>query len=136
MHPRSRTRLAWLVFGATFACLAGGLVVTPFVTWPLTADVLVNGASDGAIWLLFATIGLVLTLRRPANPIGWLYAAAGRPPGRPVRGQPVGGRPHPGRHPAAAAAAERAATLAALAGGADRQRGRDDRRGGRLGAVA
>ncbi|HEV2896061.1 MAG TPA: hypothetical protein VG411_20130, partial [Actinomycetota bacterium] len=27
--------------------------------------------------LLFATIGLVLTLRRPGNPIGWLYAAAG-----------------------------------------------------------
>ena len=25
----------------------------------------------------FATVGLVLCLRRPANPIGWLYAAAG-----------------------------------------------------------
>ena len=25
----------------------------------------------------YATIGLVLTLRRPANPIGWLYSAAG-----------------------------------------------------------
>jgi hypothetical protein len=24
-----------------------------------------------------ASVGLVLTLRRPANPIGWLYAAAG-----------------------------------------------------------
>jgi hypothetical protein len=50
------------------ACLAGGLAATLFVTRPLTADVLVNGASEGAIWLLFATIGLVLTLRRPANP--------------------------------------------------------------------
>jgi hypothetical protein len=77
MHPRSRTRLAWLVFGATVACLVGGLVVTLFVTRPLTADVLVDGAFEGAMWLLFATIGLVLTLRRPANPIGWLYAAAG-----------------------------------------------------------
>jgi hypothetical protein len=77
MHPRSRTRLAWLVFGATFACLVGGLVVTLFVTRPLTAQVLVNGAFEGAIWLLFATIGLVLTLRRPGNPIGWLYAGAG-----------------------------------------------------------
>ena len=29
-------------------------------------------------WGLWAatTIGLVLTLRRPANPIGWLYAAS------------------------------------------------------------
>jgi two-component system, NarL family, sensor kinase len=77
MHPRSRTRLAWLVFGATFACLVGGLVVTLFVTRPLTAQVLVNGAFEGAIWLLFATIGLILTLRRPGNPIGWLYAGAG-----------------------------------------------------------
>ena len=77
MHPRSRTRQAWLVFGATFACLVGGLVVTLFVTRPLTAQVLVNGAFEGAIWLLFATIGLVLTLRRPGNPIGWLYAGAG-----------------------------------------------------------
>jgi len=24
----------------------------------------------------FATVGLVLALRRPANPIGWLYGAA------------------------------------------------------------
>jgi hypothetical protein len=47
MHPRSRTRLAWLVFGATFACLVGGLVVTLFVTRPLTAQVLVNGAFEG-----------------------------------------------------------------------------------------
>jgi hypothetical protein len=52
-------------------------VVTLFVTRPLTSDVLVDGAFNGAIWLLFATLGLVLTLRRPDNPIGWLYAAAG-----------------------------------------------------------
>ena len=77
MRLRSRAWLAWLVFLATFACLLGGLVVTLLVTRPLTADELVNGAYEGAIWLLFATIGLVMTLRRPANPIGWLYAAAG-----------------------------------------------------------
>ena len=77
MHLRSRTLLAWLVFLATFACLAGGLVVTLLVTRPLTTDAVVDGAFEGAIWLLFATVGLALTLRRPANPIGWLYAAAG-----------------------------------------------------------
>ena len=77
MPSRSRAGLAWLLFLVTFACLLGGLVVTLFVTRPLTVDVLVNGAFEGAEWLLFATIGLVLTLRRPANPIGWLYAAAG-----------------------------------------------------------
>ena len=77
MHLGSRTQLAWLVFLATFACLVGGLVVTLLVTRPLTADAIVDGAFEGTIWLLFAIIGLVLTLRLPANPIGWLYAAAG-----------------------------------------------------------
>jgi hypothetical protein len=77
MHLGSRTQLAWLVFLATFACLVGGLVVTLLVTRPLTADAIVDGAFEGTIWLLFASIGLVLTLRVPANPIGWLYAAAG-----------------------------------------------------------
>ena len=77
MHLGSRTLLASLVFLATFACLVGGLVVTLLVTRPLTTDALVDGAFEGTIWLLFATVGLVLTLRRPAHPIGWLYAAAG-----------------------------------------------------------
>jgi hypothetical protein len=76
MHLSSRTQLAWLVFLATLGCLAGGLAVTLVVTRPLTAEVLVNGAGDAIPWLLFAVIGLVLALRRPANPIGWLYAAA------------------------------------------------------------
>jgi hypothetical protein len=76
MHLRSRTRLAWLLFLATMGCLAGGLLVTLLVTRPLTAKVLEDGASEATIWLLFAVVGLVLTLRRPANPIGWLYAAA------------------------------------------------------------
>jgi hypothetical protein len=77
VNPRNRTLLAWSLWLATMGCLLGGLLVTLAVVRPLTAEVLVNGAVDGAFWLLFATIGLVLTLRRPANPIGWLYAAAG-----------------------------------------------------------
>ena len=59
------------------ACLLGGLLVTLAVVRPLTSEVIVNGALEGSWWLLFATIGLVLSLRLPANPIGWLYAAAG-----------------------------------------------------------
>ena len=35
------------------------------------------GAGAVTFSLGFASVGLVLTLRRPANPIGWLYAAAG-----------------------------------------------------------
>jgi hypothetical protein len=77
MRVPSRTLLAWSLWLGTLACLLGGLVVTLRVTRPLTAAVLVDGAFEGCIWLLFATVGLVLTLRRPGNPIGWLYAAAG-----------------------------------------------------------
>jgi hypothetical protein len=77
MRAPSRTLLAWSLWLATLACLLGGLVVTLSLTRPLTTDVLATGAFNGALWLLFATIGLVLTLRRPENPIGWLYAAGG-----------------------------------------------------------
>jgi hypothetical protein len=77
VRPRNRTLLAWSLWLGTVGCLLGGLLVTLAVVRPLTTDALVTGATDGAFWLLFATIGLVLTLRRPANPIGWLYAAAG-----------------------------------------------------------
>jgi hypothetical protein len=40
--------------------------------------VLVEGALYAFFFVLgFATVGLVLALRRPGNPIGWLYGAAG-----------------------------------------------------------
>jgi hypothetical protein len=77
MQVRKRTILAWSLWLGTLGFLAGGLAVALAVTRPLTAQVLVDGAADAATWLLFATLGLVLTLRRPANPIGWLYAGAG-----------------------------------------------------------
>jgi hypothetical protein len=53
-------------------------VVAVAVVRPLTLRVLAAGAVDAVTFsLAFATVGLVLTVRRPANPIGWLYAAAG-----------------------------------------------------------
>jgi hypothetical protein len=62
----------------TFGCCAAGLAVTLAVVRPLTAGVLAQGAVRALVYPLgYATVGLVLTLRRPANPIGWLYAAAG-----------------------------------------------------------
>jgi hypothetical protein len=70
--------LAWTLWLASFGCCAAGLAVTLAVTRPLTIAVLVEGAAKALAYPLgYATIGLVLTLRRPANPIGWLYAAAG-----------------------------------------------------------
>jgi hypothetical protein len=70
--------LAWSLWLATFGCCAAGLLVTLAVTRPLTLGVLADGAARALAFPLgYATIGLVLSLRRPANPIGWLYGAAG-----------------------------------------------------------
>jgi hypothetical protein len=78
LHDRTRTRLAWSLWLATFGCCAGGLVVTLALTRPLTLAILAEGAAFALAFPLgFATVGLVMTLRLPANPIGWLYAAAG-----------------------------------------------------------
>jgi hypothetical protein len=78
MPTRARTMLAWSLWLATFGCCAAGLVVTLAVVRPLTAAVLAQGAARALVYPLgYATVGLVLSLRRPGNPIGWLYAAAG-----------------------------------------------------------
>jgi hypothetical protein len=78
MRTRTRTLLAWSLWLATFACCAAGLVVTLLLTRPLTLAVLAEGAAFAAAFPLgYATIGLVLSLRRPANPIGWLFAVSG-----------------------------------------------------------
>ncbi len=77
LPPRTRTVLAWALWLATMGCCAAGLVAALLVARPLTTQVVLEGA-----WFTlgfpfgYATVGLVLTLRRPANPIGWLYAAA------------------------------------------------------------
>jgi hypothetical protein len=77
-NARSRTLLAWSLWLLAFGCCVAGLVVTLAVTRPLTIAVLAEGAARALAYPLgYATIGLVLSLRRPANPIGWLYAAAG-----------------------------------------------------------
>jgi hypothetical protein len=77
-QPRGRTVLAWSLWVLTFGCCAAGLAVTVALVRPLTVGLLAQGAVNALVYPLgYATVGLVLTLRRPANPIGWLYAAAG-----------------------------------------------------------
>jgi len=66
------------LFLATLGCCAGGLLAALLWIRPLTLGLLATGAGAAVAFPLgFATIGLVLGLRRPANPIGWLYAASG-----------------------------------------------------------
>jgi hypothetical protein len=70
--------LAWALWLVTFGCCAAGLLVTLAIVRPLTLSVLAEGAIYAFCFVLgSATIGLVLALRRPANPIGWLYGGAG-----------------------------------------------------------
>jgi hypothetical protein len=80
LHARTRTLLAWALWLVTFGCCAAGLAVTVALVRPLTVGILAQGAAFALAFPLgFATVGLVLTLRRPANPIGWLYAGAAWP---------------------------------------------------------
>jgi hypothetical protein len=79
MELRSRTTavLAWSMWLVNFGCCAAGLLVTLAIYRPLSVGVLVEGAIYAFFFVLgFATVGLVLALQRPGNPIGWLYGAA------------------------------------------------------------
>ena len=82
MSQRASTRvrlIAWCLWLTTMALCAAGLVVTLVVTRPLTLQVLAQGAAFAVAFPLgYATVGLVLGLRRPANrsagcsrPRGW-----------------------------------------------------------------
>jgi hypothetical protein len=76
-NHRARTVAAWALWLATMGCCAAGLAVALVVARPLTATVLLDGALFAVGFPLgYAAVGLVLTLRRPANPIGWLFAAS------------------------------------------------------------
>jgi hypothetical protein len=78
LGTRTRAALAWALWLVSFGCCAAGLLVTLALYRPLTAAVLLEGAVYAFFFVLgFATIGLLLALRRPENPIGWLYGAAG-----------------------------------------------------------
>jgi hypothetical protein len=78
LQPRTRPTLAWSLWLASMGCCAGGLLAALLWVRPLTPGLLTRGAATALTFPIgYATIGLVLSLRRPANPIGWLYAASG-----------------------------------------------------------
>jgi hypothetical protein len=69
--------LAWSLFLASLGCCAAGITLALLLVRPLRLGVLAGAVVLAMAYLSFAVIGLVLSLRRPANPIGWLYAASG-----------------------------------------------------------
>jgi signal transduction histidine kinase len=78
MSRRLVPLLAWALWLATITSCGAGLVVALVVTRPFTLAVPAEGAATALTFSLgYATIGLILALRRPTNPIGWLYAGSG-----------------------------------------------------------
>jgi hypothetical protein len=75
---RTRSLLAWSLWLATLVCCAGGLVAALVWVRPLTLGLLAGVAGAALAFPLgYATVGLVVALRRPANPIGGCLAPRG-----------------------------------------------------------
>ncbi len=83
MTPRTAPRLAWSIGTVSIALMTGALVLT-FID----RNVALPASASSAQWnfsnvlsdmvnLLVPTLGIVLASRRPQNPIGWLFLAAG-----------------------------------------------------------
>jgi hypothetical protein len=78
VRARTKKLLGWSLWLVTLGCCAGGLLAALLWIRPLTLGLLAEGAGAALAFPLgYATIGLVLALRRPGNPIGWLYGASG-----------------------------------------------------------
>lgn len=70
-------RLAWGQWALTMAfCFAGVVLLFSTLDVPVSETYGPRGAS-GIVAIPFATMGALLAARRPSNPIGWLFAAAG-----------------------------------------------------------
>jgi hypothetical protein len=67
---RGAARLAWPLWLLSVGLLAAG-------AWLGTADPDLGGWLELLVGLAFATVGGLLGSRRPANPIGWLFAGWG-----------------------------------------------------------
>jgi hypothetical protein len=66
--------VVWLV---TVGSCAGGLVAALLGIRPLTPGLSPGCRRGPGLPAWFRTIGLVLAVRRPANPISWLFGASG-----------------------------------------------------------
>src|SRR4029434_8179662 len=78
MRARTKALLAWSLWLATLGCCARGRLAALLWIRPLTLGLLAAGAAGALIFPLgYATIGLVLGLRRPGQPLRWLCCTLG-----------------------------------------------------------
>ena len=76
---RVAPRVAWILWGVTAAIIAPGMVLVV-----LTRSVPDSSYGTWYLWLLFMlgylsfpTVGLLIAVRQPANPLGWLLLRFG-----------------------------------------------------------
>jgi hypothetical protein len=70
-------RIAWALWLASLGLLAlGGLLLVLSASTSIRLTFGFRGV-DLILGAAFSTVGVVIALRRPANPIGWLFGAAG-----------------------------------------------------------
>jgi hypothetical protein len=75
--PGRARRIAWALWLASLMLLALGLLLLLLsISTPIPPSFGFRGL-DLIFGLAFSTVGVVIALRRPANPIGWLFGAAG-----------------------------------------------------------
>ena len=75
MSGRTASRLAWSLWAATLALVAGGLVLG--VAGGPAAPFYAYWVEDALISPTFATLGALIVSRRPGNVIGWIFLACG-----------------------------------------------------------
>jgi signal transduction histidine kinase len=77
--PRHRPTLAWAVFvlAAAFVIVGGGLLIRDYANGSLTGRVVVSQFSLLPPAVAFDVVGLIVALRRPAHPAGWLMLVIG-----------------------------------------------------------
>ncbi len=79
MSTRTATRLAWSLWGLSVALL-GGFIALEALGWGIPTpapDFEADGVGFVIALVAFPTVGLLLTLRRAENAVGWLFAAGG-----------------------------------------------------------
>jgi hypothetical protein len=75
--PEGLRRIAWALWLASLTLLAaGGFFLLLSASTPIPPMFGFRGV-DLIFGSAFSTVGVVIALRRPANPIGWLFGAAG-----------------------------------------------------------
>ena len=68
--------LAWALFGLAALAIGAGLVMTgiKLADGTLEAQTAIGSLAFLPAGIAFSVVGLIVALRRPANPAGWIHA--------------------------------------------------------------